>query len=198
MGASKRRPAAAAKAKQQRSWAQAKAGWSNTRVSVTVPLDAHAADEAVQLERELRKLREEDGDIADRSEEIAQLAARIRELEAAAAESEMTFGFEGLGRGRYAKMLAQYPASDEQKAVIDQDLVYDPERFPPALMAASCVEPAELAGNLAEWTDIHENRSPGIVTRLWRACQQAHLGVADVPKSLLVSAVLGQQSSDDS
>lgn len=198
MTASKKRAAAVTKQKQQRSWAQAKAGWSNTRVSVTVPLNAAAADEAVQLERELRKLREEDGDIADRSEEIAELAARIRELEAAASESEMTFTFEGLGRGRYAKMIAQYPPTDQQKADLDPDLVYDPERFPPALMAASCVEPAELAGDIEEWADIHENRSPGIVTRLWRGCQQAHLGVADVPKSLLVSAVLGQRSSDDS
>jgi hypothetical protein len=152
----------------------------------------------VQLERQLRKLREEDGDIADRSQEIAALAAQVRELEERASESEMTFTFEGLGRGRYARMLADHPPTKEQKAELGAELIYNPETFPPALLAASCVEPPELASNLPEWTDIHENRSPGIVTRLWRACQQAHQGVADVPKSLLVSAVLGRQNSDDS
>lgn len=191
------------------SWADAKARHVNTRVSVVVPMASDAAEEAERLEPQLRRLRNADGEQGDLSEQVVALAEHIRELERVAAESEVTFVFEGLPRSRWDKLLLDHPLPPELKKQLGDAIDFDPETFPPALMAASCVEPAELHAEfdadgkldeavLAEWTAINEGWSQGQVQRIWRGCLQANTAVAEPPKSLLVSAVLALKDSETS
>jgi hypothetical protein len=191
------------------SWADAKARHVNTRVSVVVPMASDAAEEAERLDPQLRRLRNADGEQGDLSEQVVALAEHIRDLERTAAESEVTFVFEGLPRSRWDKLLLDHPLPPELRKQLGADIDFNPETFPPALMAASCVEPAELhsdfddAGHLdpevlAEWTAINDGWSQGQVQRIWRACLQANTAVAEPPKSLLVSAVLALRDSETS
>lgn len=184
-------------ARQRRAWAELKAAHRNTRVTVRVPFDADAADEAERLAAQLPQVRDDD-DRENRIPEAPKLAARIQELEAAARGSEVEFTFEGIGRRRYQQLLDENPATKEQNEAAGEQLAYNIERFPPLLLAASCVEPVELAGNLAEWTEIHDEWSAGQVGRLWRACTQANAAVSEPPKSLLASSILATNASERS
>lgn len=191
------------------SWADAKARHVNTRVSVVVPMASDAAEEAERLDPQLRRLRNADGDQGDLSEQVVALAEHIRELERTAAESEVTFVFEGLPRSRWDKLLLDHPLPDDLRKQFGDSIDFNPETFPPALMAASCVEPVELHAAfddtgqldpvvLAEWTAINEGWSQGQVQHIWRGCMQANTAVAEPPKSLLVSAVLALRDSETS
>jgi hypothetical protein len=180
-------------------WADMKRRHVNTRVSVTIPMAADAAEEAARLVPQLRRMRDADGEVADLSEQLVALATRIRGLEQEAADSEITFVFEGIGRARNEKLRLDHPMPDDLKGTKLAELVnWNPYTYMPALMAASCVEPAELAGNEAEWVDIHDSWSDGQVDKLWRACLQANEGIAELPKSGLVSAILAPHDSETS
>jgi hypothetical protein len=180
-------------------WAKAKRRHVNTRVSVTLPMAADAAEQAERLLPRLRRLRDADGEREDLSEQVHALAERIRSLEDEAAASEVTFVFQGIGRGRAEKLRLDHPLPASMKDSETAKVVdWDPATYPPALMAASCVEPAELADNIEEWQDIHDNWSEGLIAKLWRACLQANQGVAEAPKSALVSAILTPPTSETS
>lgn len=179
------------------SWAQLKSQHANLVRSVTVVMRADLIDAIDQLETELIEVRADD----ERTNRVAlapHIAERIRELEEQSRASEVRFVFQGLGRGEFAKLHAQHPASDEHREKFGENTDFNPYTFPPALMAASCIEPAELRGNLAEWTEIHETWSEGQVMRIWATCMGANAGVAAPPKSAIASEVLRQGSSGNS
>jgi hypothetical protein len=180
-------------------WATAKRRHVNTQVGVTLAMASDAAEEAERLVPLLRRLRDADGEREDLSEQVHAMAERIHQLECDAEASEVTFLFRGIGRGHAEKLRLDHPLPEAMKGTKAAELVdWDPATLPPALMAASCVEPAELAGNVEEWQDIHDNWSEGQVAKLWRACLQANQGVADTPKSALVSAILTPPTSETS
>ena len=180
------------------SWADRKKVHRNTVRSAVVPLRGDLLDEVDRLEDELLLAEAEDARL-NRQPQAPAIADRILALEAQARESECRFTFEGLGRGAYAKLSAAHPATDQQRADMpDVTLEWNPETFPPALLAASCVEPAELAGNVEEWTEIHENYSVGQVNRVWAACSIANAGVAESPNSQLASVAQRRRSSASS
>jgi len=163
-------------------WAKLKATRTNTRVSTDIVLDAAAAAEADRLGAELDSL----GDDAP-----AELAKQVRELEQQAAASRVTFTFEGVSRSAYQQLCDEHPASPEDQAAGAR---FGPG-FMPALLAASCVQPAELRGDVDEWTEIHDEWSNGMTTRLVGACLSANAGVAAVPKSSRASAILARTGS---
>ena len=169
-----------------------KAKHQNTRVSVSVPLDGATADEAARLAEDLVRVSAEDA-AQNRVPQAPKLAKRIQELEAKARESEATFTFEGIGRAAYARLVEEHKSGD----ATDDGVPYDDE-FPPALLAASCVEPAELRGDVAEWTEIHDTWSTGQVAKLWNAAMAANTGVNTAPKSLIASAILATNDSAQS
>lgn len=189
-----------------RSWADVKAARSNTRVTVRIAYDSRAADDAERLDAELARVRDED-ERHNRLPQAPALAERIQQLEQQVRDSEVEFTFEGLGRRKYQLLMEAHPATEAQEAMAETKLAYNLATFPPALMAACCVEPAELhsgvdeQGNLldekalAEWVEIHDEWSPGQVGRLWRACQQANGGAVEPPKSHLASVILATNDS---
>lgn len=186
--------------KKKATWAQAKKGFKRPRASVSIATRSDVIAEAEALDVELRQAREED-ERHNRQDRAPEIARRIQALEAEAAESEIEFVFEGLGRGEYARLIAAHQPTEQQKRDAKSagvEAPYNTDSFPPALMAASCIEPAELAGNVAEWTEIHDTWSLGQVTKLWRTVNTANAGVAELPKSVTASVVLALLSSDNS
>ena len=179
-------------------WAVLKKARRNTVKSVRVTMRGDLVDEVERLEEDMR--REEEIDKWENRLPVApQIARKIRELEDEARDSEVEFIFEGLGRGEFAKLQAAHPATDASKTELGtQELEWDPHTFPPALMAATCIAPGELRGNLEEWTDIHENWATGQAMRIWMACISANTAVADSPKSDLASEVLRRLGSGSS
>lgn len=123
---------------------------------------------------------------------IHDAAMEVQRREAECAAAAVTFRFRGIGRKPHSDLVAKYPpTADQQAEASDQGVRYawNPETFPPALVAASCIEPAgitlQAAQRIAEqWTD-------GQWAMLWRACVAANEGTADPgPKSAIASAVL--------
>lgn len=179
-------------------WAAARRRHVNTRVSVTLAMAADAAEQAERLVPQLRRLRDADGEREDLAEQVHAMAEQIRALEDEAAASEVTFVFEGVGRARAEKLRLDHPLPEDMKAQLGDVVAWDPATYPPALMAASCVAPEELGGNVEDWQGIHDNWSEGQIAKLWRACLQANQGVAEPPKSALVSAILAPPDSETS
>lgn len=179
------------------SWATLKKTHRNTVRSTKVTLRGDLLDEVERLEEDLRRESAKD-EWENRVPLGPQIAQRIRVLEDEARESEVTFSFEGMGRGAYAKLISLHKATAEQESELGQELMWNPETFPPALMAASCVEPAELRGNSEEFNEINETWSVGQVSRIWACCLNANSLVADSPKSDLASAALQRLSSASS
>ncbi|MGH3448677.1 MAG: hypothetical protein ACRDP4_13745 [Nocardioidaceae bacterium] len=173
-----------------KSWAAAKAAHRNSRRSITIIMDAESAAEADRLTEELDRLTDEAQTLA--------LAKRIRALEDKAADSAIVFVFQGVGRLQHETMMIDHPATAEQQAAMPegQTLRWNPETYPPLLLAASCVAPAEIAGDVDEWTEIHRDWSVGQVAALWGACMAANAGVVDeAPKSVAVSDALSRSTS---
>lgn len=176
------------------SWAQLKSQYRPSVQSTQVTLRADLLDQVQRLEREMLAVRVED-EQTNRVAQAPAIAERIRELEAQARASEVTFAFQAMGRGAFAELQAAHPPTKEQKAEFGEEVEFNPVTFPPQLLAATCIEPPDLAGNLAEWTNIHQNWSEGQVMRIWTTCINANAMVAHSPKSAMASEVLRQASS---
>jgi hypothetical protein len=177
-------------------WAQAKQQVKHTQVSCTIPSRADLADEHELLCVELVAARAADEE-QNRDPVAPAIAQRIRDLEVEIAASAWTFTFRGLARQKYRRLLMMFPPSAEQAERLKElGLVaeYDDEKFPPAVLAASCVR-VEIAATKeavegVDWAEIWDEWSTGQTTRLWRTCLAANTGVADVPKSAAASAVI--------
>jgi hypothetical protein len=175
-------------------WSTLKKTHRNTVQSVKVTLRGDLVDLVDRLEEDMR--READVDTRENRIPVApQIAEQIRAAEDEARLSQVVFRFEGLGRGAFAKLQAEHPPTDAQLETVGRDLEFNPETFPPALMAATCVAPEELRGNVAEWTEINDGWNLGQTQRIWGACLAANMVVATAPKSEYASEVLRRLGS---
>jgi hypothetical protein len=191
-----------------KSWAEAKKAHRNTVLSTTITLRGDLVDEVDRLEEEMVEAAKVDK-TENREPEAPRIAERIQDIEREAAESEVEFTFRGLGRGQFAKLIADHPprADGERDLFEATDLPYNAETFPPALMAMCCISPAELAGDLGngkideqvlgEWREIHDEWNAGQVTDLWRTCLATNTGVGTTPKSRAASALLALRNSEN-
>lgn len=117
-------------------------------------------------------------------------AARILELQQEMADSEVEFRFRGIGRKAYGAMLREHPPTADQKAEADQAkmmLLFNPDTFPPALMAASCVTPE--SASVESFQAIWDGWSEGQTVELWRACLAVNQGSAETPPKSLTASV---------
>jgi hypothetical protein len=122
----------------------------------------------------------------------AEMAQRIRELEAACLDASVLFRFRGLGRKQRSDLEAAHPPTPDQKAEAEEDgrtALVNGDTFPPTLVAASCFEPAGISLQAAQ--KAYETWTEGQWAPLWRACIAANQGAADPgPKSQIASDVL--------
>lgn len=162
-------------------------------VSVRVCLRGDLVAEVERLEGQLRHEREVDNR-QNRAPVAPQIAQQILAVQERARASEVEFRFRALGRRAYSDLVAAHGPSDEQRAEAAEhgiSLEWDPEAFPPALAAASCSAPADMAGQPDWWRVKFDAWSVGQWTRVWRAVIAVNAGVAEVgPKSVIASAVL--------
>lgn len=178
-------------------WAARKAARKPTRLSVRVPLDADAADQARRLAEQLPEVEAAD-EAENRLPQARKLAEQIQALEQQVRDSEEEFTFQALGRRQYQLLLNEHRPSAEQEEVAGAKLIYNIETFPKALLAASCVAPPELAGNAEEWAEIHDEWPAGQVALIWQACVDVNTEVAVTPKSQRASEILALNGSEQS
>lgn len=118
------------------------------------------------------------------------IARRINELLEQARASEVTFTFRSIPTAKFDKLVNSHPITKEQRQQIkDAGQVppsFNPETFPPALIAAASHDPKispEEASDL--WQD--EGWSTGELLRLFNTAFQINQGVQDVPFGRLAS-----------
>jgi hypothetical protein len=157
-----------------------------------VPMDAAVVVELEELEDQLlQRQTDEAGDMAPSAETVA-LAERIAALAEQAEASEVEFVFRGIGNKPYLDLEAAHPPTPEQiqrfRDLRLGPLQFNPETFPPALLAASLESPTGATVEL--FVEIRETWANGPWQRLWQTCGRANQAVNDIPKSLLASVTL--------
>lgn len=88
-----------------------------------------------------------DSENEDLKAKLASAEAKLTEARNLAEEDAITFVFRSIGRKAYDRLVTAHPPTDAAKAEAvkqganPEDLSWDPETFPPALMAAAIVHP---------------------------------------------------------
>lgn len=114
------------------------------------------------------------------------IAERVQAVEAEIRDAEVEFKFQSIGRKAWADLLARHPPTTKQKTA-DKRTTFNPETFPLAAIAASCVQPAMDVDGAG---DLEELLSDAQFSQLWNACVDANLGGGDSPNSLLAGRIL--------
>ena len=130
-----------------------------------------------ELQEELVKARQYDMKHNERDTAPA-IQAQIEEVEGLIADARVPFTFRALGRKAYNDLLAAHkPKGGDKEAA---RLGFDPDTFPPALIAASSLDPmlsiedADTIWHGDDWSDAE-------ATMLWNAAFEANRKVRDVP-----------------
>ena len=171
-------------------WDRIEAESTPPEVSVSICVRGDLVAEHDRLDGELRRVRDED-DRENRPPQAPQIAQQIQDLEEQIRAAEVEFTFRAIGRKALTDLEATHPATAEQQDAQEDGtrLTWNPETYPPALVAASCVAPAGIT--LARAQHAYETWSTGQWSKLWRACLTANLGSTDPgPKSVLASVIL--------
>lgn len=118
-----------------------------------------------------------------------QTAVRLAAIEAEIAASTVEFRFVAVGHKAWADLLRQHPPTRQQLSA-RRDMDHNPETFPYAAIAASCVDPVMTVDDVRRL-----EAAPGFDvaawSQLWDACLRAN--VADTaPKSLAAGLILRQ------
>lgn len=118
----------------------------------------------------------------DQAPDIArQIEALQDEMEAAKVE----FKFKAIGKKAWADLLAQHPPLKEHKELrVD----HNPETFPIAAIAASCIKPDGVDEDFVR--RLEAVLTDPQFTVIWRACIDANIGGVESPKSLAAGQIL--------
>ena len=160
-----------------------KAAFARRHETARILFDQNLIARHAAAEQALQDALSNDDDSIGDSPSVHRARVAVEAAEAEVAEAEVEFEFAGIGRQAWLRMVAVHPPLAEHKA---EGFDFNPETFPPAALAASCVsrpltlEDAEwLAAELdiAEWS------------KLWGACITANVGVATRPKSVAATVL---------
>ena len=122
-----------------------------------------------------------------------QIAAQIREVEQEAAPFVREFVFQSIGNKPWSDLMAEHPPKSKRDR--DAGAEYNTDTFPPAAVAASCIQPEGMT--LKNATLLMERWSVGQWNTLWTGCLIANGKVTGVPFSAAASVHLrdSEQSS---
>lgn len=170
------------------SWDDIKKRREPAKVNVTICLSQQIIEDLARLDEELVAARSEDlrheGEI-DYAPKAIELADRIVELEAEAAEMMVEFVFQEIPRSEWNALKRSHGPTQEQR---QRGIVqYNPDTFTPAAIAACAVAP-ELTEDQAK--ELCAEWSEGDVQRLFMAVLTANVGERHVPKSEAASEVI--------
>jgi len=154
-------------------------------VSVRVLLRQELLEQHTALETELQAALNADAS-ENRDAVGPTLARRLVEFEAEIEAAKREFTFKAVGRKKWADLLAEHPATKEQKRVRDR-LDHNPETFPVAAIAASCVSPKLTLDSARKLEDAINS---SVFDELWQACLDANVGGSGSPKSLLAGSIM--------
>jgi hypothetical protein len=125
------------------------------------------------------------------------IAHQIAELQDEMTAALREFTFKNIGKKAWADLLAQHPPTKEQLAVEAEEAKeqgrkprffdHNLETFPIAAMAAASHSPKMDEDAVRR---LEAALTDSQFTLLWRACFDANLGGADVPKSLAAGQIL--------
>lgn len=149
--------------------------------SVVVCVAGDAAAEVDRLEAELSRQSQgwQPTSLADKNpgEKVA------RQIEAARQrmrESEVEFRFKALGHKAWSDLVAQHPSGNAEQR-------WDPDTFPPALVAAACIDPVMSPEQVGELLEV---LNEGQAEELFNAAYEVNAEPTQVPFSLAASAIL--------
>ena len=116
-------------------------------------------------------------DIKALNKELESLKEDLEAAEEAMYEASALFRFKSIGRNSMDELLAENSPSprqiEEAKVEGNNDLQYNPETFPQALIAASCVEPDMSVEDVQELWDDEDWTTPELLS-LFTAAQEVN------------------------
>ena len=157
--------------------------------SVRVCVRGDLVAQLERLEADLVEARDADEN-ENRHPKAPKIAKQIEELQAVARGHEVEFVFRSIGRKAWSDLVSQHPPTKKQKAELkgNQRLEWNPETFPIAAVAESCIKPAGVTEDAVQ--RIADEWTHGQWQLLWNACLAANIKVNDVPSSVAASAIL--------
>lgn len=123
------------------------------------------------------------------TDEGRRVAKEITALKAEIDEAKVEFRFHNIGRRAWADLLLKHPPTKEQARTLKVD--HNPETFPIAAIAASCVEPEGM--DEAAVKRLEAALTDSQFTALWAAAVEANIG-GDAPKADLLSGLIARLS----
>lgn len=160
--------------------------------TVWLCLDSELGDELSEAQQALSFAEidaERHADNPDVRRRLQEAKARAEKANKAASERSIKFVFRSIGRKKYEDIIFAHGPTDAQKEQAadrgeDPDnLMWDPDEFPPALIAASLVEPDLSAEQVMEIYN-SEDWSPAELGVLFNTAQaaQSHASVVELGK----------------
>lgn len=117
------------------------------------------------------------------TQELAQLVVDLSE-QVEADKRAHTFCFETVRYSTWRELVEEHEPTEKQRE-LDQYAEFNPDTFPPAAIAAACVDP-ELTEDDAVWLREHLPRVE--FDRLFSAALTVSVGGGDLPKSVVAIA----------
>lgn len=154
--------------------------------SVTVCMRGDLVTQITDLEQQLLVARFED-ERTNGAKQAPVIARQIVDLQAEAARYDREFTFVNIGKTAWSELLADHPATPEQKAE-DRTLDHNPETFPYAAVARCCTSVA--GGTTADVVALADKLSAGDWNRIWNCCLGVNLGASTLPKCEGATALL--------
>lgn len=114
------------------------------------------------------------------------LAQQLAELEAEIDAAKRPFTFKAIGKRKWADLMAKHPPKPEQVKVYGR-LDHNPDTFPAAAIAASCISPVMTVDQVKAFED---GLNQTEFDKLWGACLEANVGGGSDPKSLTAGLIL--------
>lgn len=149
------------------------------RLSVDIALDPTLKPRMQDLEKQIRQARRDD-QRENRNPQAPGLVKQLEALEQEFRDSVVTFTFQDIGRSRFEALVETHPPTEAQLKKHGDQLSWNPDTIPAALIAATCVEP-EITLEDAE--QLVTDWSTGDVQLLFNAALQVCLETASVPFS---------------
>lgn len=158
--------------------------WKAQAKPFTASVDVCADGQLVaELDAASQRLEEESRGRLEAPKELeAHVAALSKKVEA----KTRTFVFRSIGRREWRKLSSEHPPTDEQKDQ-EPELDHNPDTFPPAAIAASCMEP-KLTLDDAAW--LCDELPDGEFFRIWQAVLSANLIGGDAKKAVATAAAV--------
>lgn len=114
------------------------------------------------------------------------LAERLVAFEAEIEAAKRSFRFRAVGKRAWADLLKEHPPTKDQRAANGR-LDHNPETFPIAAIAASCVEPVLSVDDVAKLEAVLNLAQFDV---LWGGCLDANVGGGtDNPKSIAAGPI---------